>query len=292
MKDFKENFNLKDWKVHVLCFVIMVVAELIGTMKIQINGARGAGLSFSLLPMLFAIIIGIILGGMKKISKETMLTASPYISIAVMFLVVKLSCSIGPSWSTIVAAGPALILQEFGNLGTIILSMPLAVLVFRMGRASIGAAFSISREPSIAIVAEQYGLDGPEGSGVMGAYVTGTVLGTVFYGILASVFAGLTIFHPYALAMAAGMGSASMMTASLAPLVERFPEMAEEIQAFASTSNTLTNADGLYMSLLIGLPFTEWLYKKLSKNHPQKDVVLSADEIDEAKKIAEAEEDM
>ena len=55
MKDFKENFNLKDWKVHVLCLVIMVIAELIGTMKIAINGARGNGISFSLIPMLFAI---------------------------------------------------------------------------------------------------------------------------------------------------------------------------------------------------------------------------------------------
>jgi hypothetical protein len=205
MKDFKENFNLKDWKIHVLCFVIMVIAELIGTIKITMNGARGGGISFSLIPMLFAILIGIILGGAKKIKKETMITASPYISICVMFLIVKLSCSIGPSLSKIVAAGPALILQEFGNLGTIIFSMPLAVLVFRMGRASIGAAFSISREPSIAIVAERYGLDGPEGSGVMGAYVTGTVLGTVFYGILASIFVGLKWFHPYSLAMAAGM---------------------------------------------------------------------------------------
>ena len=61
MKDFKENFNLKDWKVHVLCLVIMVIAELIGTMKIAINGARGNGISFSLIPMLFAIMIGIIL---------------------------------------------------------------------------------------------------------------------------------------------------------------------------------------------------------------------------------------
>lgn len=270
MKDFKENFNLKDWKVHVLCLVIMIIAELIGTMKISINGARGGGISFSLIPMLFAIVIGIILGGTKKISRETMETASPYIGICVMFLIVKLSCSIGPSWGAIVKAGPALILQEFGNLGTIFLSMPLAVLVFRMGRASVGAAFSISREPSIAIVADKYGLDGPEGSGVMGAYVTGTVLGTVFYGILASIFVGAKIFHPYALAMAAGMGSASMLTASLAPLVEAFPDMAEEIQAYAVTSNTLTNADGLYMSLLIGLPLTEWLYKKLSKNHPQK----------------------
>ena len=41
MKDFKENFNLKDWKVHVLCLVIMVVAELIGTQKISINGPGG-----------------------------------------------------------------------------------------------------------------------------------------------------------------------------------------------------------------------------------------------------------
>ena len=288
MKDFKENFNLKDWKVHVLCFVIMVIAELIGTIKITMNGARGGGISFSLIPMLFAILIGIILGGAKKIKKETMITASPYISICVMFLIVKLSCSIGPSWSKIVAAGPALILQEFGNLGTIIFSMPLAVLVFRMGRASIGAAFSISREPSIAIVAERYGLDGPEGSGVMGAYVTGTVLGTVFYGILASIFVGLKWFHPYSLAMAAGMGSASMLTAAMAPLVEAFPDLAEAIQAFAVTSNTLTNADGLYMSLLIGLPLTEWLYKVFSKNHPQKGV----ESLDEASDIVVEKEDM
>ncbi len=272
MKDFKENFNLKDWKVHVLCLVITVIAELIGTMKIAINGARGGGISFSLIPMLFAIIIGIALGGMKKIKRETMEQASPYIGICVMFLIVKLSCSIGPAWKSIVAAGPALILQEFGNLGTIFFSMPLAVLVFRMGRASIGAAFSISREPSIAIVGEKYGLDSPEGSGIMGAYVTGTVLGTVFFGILASLFVGIKLFHPYSLAMAAGMGSASMLTAALAPLVEAFPDMEEEIRAFAATSNTLTNADGLYMSLLIGLPLTEWMYKKLSKNHPQKGI--------------------
>ena len=272
----------------MLCFVIMVIAELIGTIKITMNGARGGGISFSLIPMLFAILIGIILGGAKKIKKETMITASPYISICVMFLIVKLSCSIGPSWSKIVAAGPALILQEFGNLGTIIFSMPLAVLVFRMGRASIGAAFSISREPSIAIVAERYGLDGPEGSGVMGAYVTGTVLGTVFYGILASIFVGLKWFHPYSLAMAAGMGSASMLTAAMAPLVEAFPDLAEDIQAFAVTSNTLTNADGLYMSLLIGLPLTEWLYKVFSKNHPQKGV----ESVDEASDIVVEKEDM
>ena len=30
----------------------------------------------------------------------------------------------------------------------------------------------------------------------MGAYVTGTVIGTVFYGILASIFVGAKLFHP------------------------------------------------------------------------------------------------
>ena len=48
--------------------------------------------------------------------------------------------------------------------------------------------------------------------------------------------------------------------------------MAEELTAYAATSNMLTSVDGLYMSLLIGLPLTEWLYRKLSKNHPQKGV--------------------
>ena len=65
--------------------------------------------------------------------------------------------------------------------------------------------------------------------------------------------------------MAAGMGSGSMLTASTAPLLEAFPDMAETIQAYAATSNTLTNADGLYMSLLMAIPFTEWWYKKLTK---------------------------
>ena len=37
MKDFKENFNLKDWKVHVLCLVIMVIAELIGTSEVAVR---------------------------------------------------------------------------------------------------------------------------------------------------------------------------------------------------------------------------------------------------------------
>jgi hypothetical protein len=67
------------------------------------------------------------------------------------------------------------------------------------------------------------------------------------------------------MAMAAGTGSASMMATSLAPLVEAYPEKADTLQAFATMSNTLTYADGLYMSLLLGIPWTEHLYRVFTK---------------------------
>ena len=70
--------------------------------------------------------------------------------------------------------------------------------------------------------------------------------------------------------MAAGTGSASMMSAALAPVVEAFPEMAETLSAYAASSQMLTSVDGMYMSLFIALPFTNWLYGKLSRKYSKK----------------------
>jgi len=39
--------------------------------------------------------------------------------------------------------------------------------------------------------------------------------------------------------------------------------MATELTAFAGTSQILTSVTGLYMSLFVAIPFTEWLYKRL-----------------------------
>ena len=39
--------------------------------------------------------------------------------------------------------------------------------------------------------------------------------------------------------------------------------MEAELSAFAATSQLLTGVDGLYMSLFVGIPVTEWLYRKL-----------------------------
>jgi len=83
--------------------------------------------------------------------------------------------------------------------------------------------------------------------------------------LMASFLAAYTPLHPYSLAMAAGVGSASMMTAAVGSLVAMFPDMTEMITAFGATSNMLSGLDGLYMSLWLALPLSEWLYKKTYK---------------------------
>lgn len=259
--------HLADWRIHALAFVLTLAAELIGTLKFSFGP-----LAFSLFPMLYVLIFGAILGIAKAIPQKMMEEASPYIGISVMILTAKIGSSIGPNLMSVVKAGPALVLQEFGNLGTALLALPIAILVFHMGRSAVGCCFSISRESSLAIIADRYGLDSEEGTGVMGGYITGTVLGTLFYGILVSFLCSLNVFHPYALGMACGTGSASMMSASLASVVSAYPEMTEQITAYAATSNMLSTVDSLYLSLFIALPMCNWMYKKLTaKNKHYKD---------------------
>ena len=54
-----------------------------------------------------------------------------------------------------------------------------------------------------------------------------------------------------------------MMAASSASLAAVFPEMADQITAYAGTSNVLSNADGIVMTVLVGLPMCNFLYKRL-----------------------------
>ena len=52
-----------------------------------------------------------------------------------------------------------------------------------------------------------------------------------------------------------------MMSAALAPVVDAFPEMAEQLEAYAATSQVLSSVDGLYMGLFLAIPITNWLYR-------------------------------
>lgn len=248
-------------KMHLVVLVVTVITEAIGVKKFTL----GPG-TVLLLPMLYALILTgmMTVRPFKFFTNEESNTASPLITISILFLVAKIGVTIGPNIETIIQAGPALLLQELGNLGTICLGIPIAVLL-GLKREAIGAAHSIAREPNVAIIAEKYGLDSPEGRGVLGVYVVGTLFGAVFMGLLAGFLATTTPLHPYALAMACGVGSGSMMAASSGSLVAALPALKEQIVAFAGASNLATMADGVYATIFLALPLSERLYSFMYK---------------------------
>lgn len=252
---------MKKYKLHMIALAVVLVAELIGKHTFDI----GIG-TIVLLPMLFALVIGVLTTPkFLNISKEKeMAEAGRLISITLMLLMAKYGTTIGPTIDTVIKSSPALILQEFGNLGTVFLGVPLGLLL-GLNREVIGGAHSISREPNVALIAEKYGLDSPEGEGVLGVYIVGTVFGTIFMGIIASLLATSTPLHPLSLAMASGVGSASMMTASVGSLVELYPEIADKLTAFGAASNLLSGLDGVYMSVFLAIPLAEKLYASLKK---------------------------
>lgn len=250
---------MKNLRLHITVLILVVIAERIGNIAITVGVGK-----IVLLPMMYALLMGILTAPrFTKISTDKEVkVASSLLGVTLMLLMAKYGTLVGPSLPKILAASPALILQEFGNLGTILLGIPVAVFI-GLKRETIGAAHSIAREPNVALIGERYGLDSAEGRGVMGVYICGTVIGTIFFGLMASLAAAYLPFHPYALAMAAGVGSASMMTAAVGSLSAMYPQMADQLAAFGAASNMLSGLDGLYMSIWLALPFSEWLYRKV-----------------------------
>lgn len=258
------------WPIHLIVLVTSVVAQFIGVRAIPI----GIG-TILLLPLLFVFVFTLLLNPNvikpigRVLSTKRVAAASPLIVIAIMPFIAKFGTTIGPSIEEVVEAGPALLLQELGNLGTILLAFPVAIWVLRMGRESIGAVHSIAREPNIAIIADRYGLRSPEGTGVMGVYVMGTLFGTFVFAIIASLLATNGVFSVDALAMACGVGSGSMMAACSGALAEAVPGSTDSITALAGASNLLTYATGMYVSLFIALPLVERMYLRIRPDDPE-----------------------
>lgn len=285
----KQLFN---WRIHLLALVLVCLAELIGIARFDI----GIG-TVLLLPLLYAFVFSVFfnpnivppLG--RFIGKEGNKISTQWILIFLMPFIAKFAVGIGPNINEIIAAGPSLILQELGNVGTVFFALPVAVLLFGMGRESIGAAHSIAREPNIALIADRYGLKTPEGIGVMGVYVMGTLFGAVYFSIVPSLIASWDVFDIRALAMACGVGSGSMMGACSASLSELLPEHKDEIIAFAASSNLLTYGTGLFLSIFVALPLAEWMYKVCSKLRGRKEANKSSS-VETSSKVVVKEEDL
>ena len=248
-----------EYKIYLIAFVFILIADSIGQIQIPLGPGQ-----FILFPIFYALIMGVLSGPqVTKIMKSKQVkAASKLVVMAICPFIAKLGINAGASLETVVSAGPALLLQEFGNLGTILLAMPLAVLL-GMKREAIGATHSINRESNLALITDVYGPDSPEARGSLSIYVVGGMIGTIYFGFMVSVIAILGIFHPYALGMASGVGAGILMASAVASLTEIYPAMADQISALASASETISGIDGIYMALFIGLPLCNWLYKVL-----------------------------
>ncbi|KTT24710.1 branched-chain amino acid ABC transporter permease [Pseudomonas oryzihabitans] len=253
-------------KLYVWAAVVLVIAELIGAISIPLGPGKVV-----LLPMIWALLLGAVVGLASKrlpqgvaIGRGAQVRSAAILQYALLIFIAKLGLVVGGSLPTVIAAGWALAFQELGHfVGTILLGLPVALLL-GIKREAIGATFSVGREPSLAIIGERYGMDSPEGRGVLAEYLTGTLIGAVFMAIVAGFIASLNIFHPYSLAMGSGIGSGSIMAAAAgAVAAQQTPEVAKQVMALAAAANLITTTLGTYFTLFISLPLAVWGYRVL-----------------------------
>ncbi|GGI01954.1 hypothetical protein GCM10007170_42580 [Arthrobacter liuii] len=147
--------------------------------------------------------------------------------------------------------------------------------LLRMGKATVGATFSLDREPSFAMVSEKYGPDSDQYRGVLAMYVFGTLFGAVFITLLTSLVANWKIFDPLALAMGAGVGSGSMMAASVASITAAYPGDQDAVLGMAAVSNLITTVLGVYAGIYIALPLADKFYRALTRKQASREVVAS-----------------
>ena len=250
----------KDYKLHLTILVSIIIAEYIGMYTLDLGGIR-----IVLMPLLYSLVLAVACYLAKPITwikEEQSSKASTIMMLLIGPLLAKLAIASGQNIEIIFNAGPALLLQEVGNLGTIFAALPVALLL-GFKREAIGMTSSICREPQMAVVIDKFGFNSPETKGFFSVFLIGTVLGTPFISLLVSVLAYLLPLHPYAYGMACGIGSASMNAAAVASLSAIFPSISTQLQAFSGMANMLSMVTGMYVYILVAIPLTQWLYKIL-----------------------------
>ena len=242
----------------------------IGIIEVKITDT----ISFMLLPLTYSLVMGLILylaKPVKWVGPDQAKVAEGIMVLLIGVLLSKLAISSGQSIGVIFNVGPALIFQCLGDLGTLI-ALPVA-LILGFKRETIGMTSSICREPNLGLIIDRYGFKSPEAHGVLAIFVIGSIIGTPFISFLSSTAVSFIPFHPYAFAMASGIGSASMNAAALVPLVHLNPSMSAQLEAFAGCSNILSFCLGIYMCMFVSIPLAEklysWLSPVLGKHHKE-----------------------
>ena len=261
----------RDYRLHFTILILVIIAMFIGPIEIEI----AKGVTVSIMPLLYTMILGLVFYLAEPISwieRKQSRVAEGAMMLFIGILIAKLAVSSGQSMHLLFEMGPALMLQELGHLATILIALPVALLL-GFKREAIGMTNSIGREPEVAVVVDKYGFNSPESRGIFALFIVGTMIGTVFISFLTSICVSILPLHPYAFAMASGVGSASMNAASIGPTLAAFPALETQIEAFAGFSNLLSFSVGIYIVIFLALPLTEKLYMILEPKIGRKSIV-------------------
>ena len=261
----------RDYRLHFTILILVIIAMFIGPIEIEI----AKGVTVSIMPLLYTMILGLVFYLAEPISwieRKQSRVAEGAMMLFIGILIAKLAVSSGQSMHLLFEMGPALMLQELGHLATILIALPVALLL-GFKREAIGMTNSIGREPEVAVVVDKYGFNSPESRGIFALFIVGTMIGTVFISFLTSICVSILPVHPYAFAMASGVGSASMNAAAIGPTLAAFPALETQIEAFAGFSNLLSFSVGIYIVIFLALPLTEKLYMILEPRIGRKSIV-------------------
>ncbi|MGN1322028.1 MAG: DUF3100 domain-containing protein, partial [Methanosphaera sp.] len=142
----------KDYKLHMTILVSIIIAEYIGMYTLNLGGIR-----IVLMPLLYSLVLAVACYLAKPITwikEEQSSKASTIMMLLIGPLLAKLAIASGQNIEIIFNAGPALLLQEVGNLGTIFAALPVALLL-GFKREAIGMTSSICREPQMAVIIDK-----------------------------------------------------------------------------------------------------------------------------------------
>lgn len=250
-----------------LVVLTIVVAESIGVRSVPVTGS----ITITLLPLVFAVVLTMMLGipawrkGILRrvYSPRNVGFSGAFLIVIMLPLMARYGADVAPRLGEIVSIGWVFLLQELGNLGTVLLGLPVALLL-GLRRHAIGSTLGLGREGELAYISEKYTLNSDPGRGVLSMYLMGTLFGALFFSFFAPVLLGTGI-DVRALAIASGMGSASMMTAASSTLAAQAPELQDTIVSYAAASQLLTSFIGTYTMVFLAVPLQRAMYNLMMR---------------------------
>lgn len=261
--------NIKKEKIVLILYVMLIifVSEMIGMQQLQLGKIR-----ISVLPLVFAVLLTMVLGipkirrGTLKMvyAKENIQFAGKNLIYIMLPLMARYGADVAPKIDEILQIGWVFILQAVGNIGTIILGLPIALLL-GLKRQSIGAVIGIGREGELAYISEKYGLSSEEGRGVLSMYLIGTLFGAIIFSFIPPIL-NVIGFDYRALSIGTGLGSASMMTAASSAIVAIYPAFQESITSYAAASQLVTSFIGTYVMVFLSIPLLNVMYRLFTKD--------------------------